>query len=681
MRTKAGRWLVLCLLVGTFGAFVVPQAAGVTAVTGYVISTGSDAANDCTHDWNPCATLQYAIDQANAGDTIKVAGTIDSNVTILKSLTITGWLIGGPPTLDGTNSGRVVTIDDGANTVPPPSVTLSNITIENGNSSSDGGGVLVVNASLTVDDVTFSNNSASGGGGAIANDGTLTVQHSTFSNNSANGGGAIADGSTLTVEDSTFSRNSSTSQYSGGGAIYEFGSGTVLRSTLTGNTSPQSDGGGVFVDGIHGAGQLLVAESTFYGNSASGAGGAVANTGWITIESSTLTGNSACCGAAIASGNFNVRFAADIFAEHSSPTCAFADSPIDPSVDAGYNIDDDGTCGLSSANHSVSGSSAIDNYLGSLVDNFVQTPTVPLLNEPIPATSAADPALGVVPESFDLPEAVDGETAACSVPDERGVMPAAGLACDIGAYLLQPTTVTLTASSSSVQPGDSVTYTATVYPIPDDGIVTFSDNAGSPLNLGCVTWGLISGTATCTVSYPKPRVISVTAAYSGDGARNNNYAPSTSDPLVETIRDTEPPSAPEALTGRIADNALDLSWQASHDNIRVTRYVVYLGNTRITSVAGDTTEATVRFFHRRGPSVFTVRAFDAARNRSGASNAVTAVAVPRPNSVPKRIPDWAWRLLSWQTHHIGARPIAPQPLPNWYASWRKWRDGLFRLTG
>src|SRR5262249_5176448 len=138
MRLRAGRWLAFLLLVGTIGAFAVPQAAGVTAVTRYVRSTNSqDTSNDCTHDCDPCATLQYAIDQANAGDKVQVAGTFDSHVTILKSLTITGWQ-GYEAVLDGTNSGRVVTVNG------PLSVTLSNLTIENGSSIYDGGGVLNV---------------------------------------------------------------------------------------------------------------------------------------------------------------------------------------------------------------------------------------------------------------------------------------------------------------------------------------------------------------------------------------------------------------------------------------------------------------------------------------------------------------------------------------------------------
>ena len=48
---------------------------------------------------------------------------------------------------------------------------------------------------------------------------------------------------------------------------------------------------------------------------------------------------------------------------------------------------------------------------------------------------AADPAFAVIPASFDLPMAVSGVSAACSVPDQRGNsrLPAP---CDVGAFKL-----------------------------------------------------------------------------------------------------------------------------------------------------------------------------------------------------------------------------------------------------
>jgi hypothetical protein len=90
---------------------------------------------------------------------------------------------------------------------------------------------------------------------------------------------------------------------------------------------------------------------------------------------------------------------------------------------------------------------------------------------------------------------------------------------------------------------------------------------------------------------------------------------------------------------------------------------------------------TFRSFNRRGPTVFTVRAFDAAGNRSDTNGEVTAKPAARPKSVPKHVPSWAWKLLAWQRHHTGAKPVTPKPLPAWYAVWKSWRGGLYRLVG
>ena len=126
-----------------------------------------------------------------------------------------------------------------------------------------------------------------------------------------------------------------------------------------------------------------------------------------------------------------------------------------------------------------------------------------------------------MPASFNLPVAVDGVSAACSVSDQRGVVPLAGRNCDIGAYLLQATTTALTTSATQVTQTASVTYTATITPAPDGGTVSFNDGAGNPATLHCAAQSVSGGTATCTASYANTGSYSVTATYSGDGAMND----------------------------------------------------------------------------------------------------------------------------------------------------------------
>ncbi|VAW42509.1 hypothetical protein MNBD_CHLOROFLEXI01-1452 [hydrothermal vent metagenome] len=72
---------------------------------------------------------------------------------------------------------------------------MQNITIFDGNTPSNGGGIYN-SGILTVTNSTLSSNSANNGGGIYNNSGTTTVTNSTFSGNSANNdGGGILNGS------------------------------------------------------------------------------------------------------------------------------------------------------------------------------------------------------------------------------------------------------------------------------------------------------------------------------------------------------------------------------------------------------------------------------------------------------------------------------------------------------
>ena len=252
-----------------------------------------------------------------------------------------------------------------------------------------------------------------------------------------------------------------------------------------------------------------------------------------------------------------MTFAATIIAPQSSG--AGACNPVNANItDAGYNLDVDGTCISpdapatgSHAGSSAYGSSTygavLDAYLADgLANNGGPTRTLALLNTPNPATTLADPAFDVVPAGFALPVAVGGVSAACSVSDQRGVVPAAGANCAIGAYQLQATKTALAASSATVEQNAPVTYTATVAPGPDGGTVTFDDGAGNPATAHCAAQPVSNGTATCTVSYADTGSYPVAATYSGDGA-SNNFAASASTPQTVVVGATPPP-APPALT-------------------------------------------------------------------------------------------------------------------------------------
>ncbi|HEY4096192.1 MAG TPA: Ig-like domain-containing protein, partial [Baekduia sp.] len=237
-----------------------------------------------------------------------------------------------------------------------------------------------------------------------------------------------------------------------------------------------------------------------------------------------------------------------------APASVGACNPLNvATTDGGYNLDDDGTCisadtpavgshsGIAAYGSSTYGA-MLDAYLGGLGNHGGPTSTIPLLNSPYPSSTLTNPAFAVVPPSFDLPFAVDGETAACAVSDQRGLFPAAGLNCDIGSYLLQATSTALAASAPAVAQNGTITYTATVAPAPDGGTVSFDDGAGHPASVHCAAQGLSAGTATCTVPYAAVGTYPVTATYSGDGTMNN-YESSASTGRTVTVTAPVPPPA------------------------------------------------------------------------------------------------------------------------------------------
>lgn len=85
--------------------------------------------------------------------------------------------------------------------------------------------------------------------------------------------------------------------------------------------------------------------------------------------------------------------------------------------------------------------------------------------------------------------------------------------------------------------------------------------------------------------------------------------------------DAQAPSAPAGLAAsNIAQTTLTLSWTSSTDNVGVTGYDVYKGNTLTTSVSGTT--ANITGLTASTAYTFSIKAKDAAGNVSAASNTV-----------------------------------------------------------
>ncbi len=136
-----------------------------------------------------------------------------------------------------------------------------------------------------------------GGGIFDESSGTLVIERVRFTDNAASSsGGAVASstGGRVTIGNSVFEGN----RAEFGGAIVAFGSLTLARSTLRGNVATSS-GGGIQLQ--EATANVVVSDSTFMQNAAGIDGGAIANNrGMLRVIQSTLSGNSAAEGGAIA---------------------------------------------------------------------------------------------------------------------------------------------------------------------------------------------------------------------------------------------------------------------------------------------------------------------------------------------------------------------------------------------
>lgn len=392
--------LVLLLLMSTASAIAATIVVNSLADTR--VSDGActlreatiNANNDNQSGSSDCAA-------GNGADVIafSVAGTI----TLSSSLGIGAPLVGSDITIDGANQ---ITIS-GGNSVrmfvvacngspmesevckPSGVLTLMNLTIADGMTSSSGGAILN-SGQLTVINTTFVNNSAAGsnGGAAIRNSdiGRLTVIDSTFTGNKTPGilfGGAISNELDIAIANSTFVNNE-------GGAIYNErqGGAAIVNSTFVGNI-----GGAI----VNNSGFLTsVSNSTFFGN----IGRAIFNDGVILVSNS-------------------------IFANNAGSNCLRVLGTLS---DNGNNIDDGTSCGFSAANNSKPNTDPLVDPAG-LKNNGGRNLTLAL------CTGGNSPSFGCT----GLSPAVDSSTA-CSSKDQRGfVRPADGdgngtNSCDIGAF-------------------------------------------------------------------------------------------------------------------------------------------------------------------------------------------------------------------------------------------------------
>jgi predicted outer membrane repeat protein len=418
-------------------------------------------------------------------------------------------------------------------------------------------GTVFQTANLTVTGAIITNNSALamdnvGGGIGNAGNGIVTIAGSTIANNYSGGvGGGIGDENgqgTLIVQNSLIQGNSA---FGNGGGIAAGGPTTTITSTEIKGNSSGGNGGGLLANGA----TLTVLTSTFAGNTATGNGGAIeletTGTGanGSTITDTTITGNSALNNGGNTFGGgieAPVAFSGSVVLLNDTINANFATS-------FGGGIHWAGLTGSSfsyqntiiSQNVAVNGGADTFHVKGPFTDlggNLIGgNPLLGVLqNNGGPTLGAAGNTLALETESL-LPgsPAIDmGLSTGAPATDERGFNRAVNNKVDIGAYEFQPpaTTTVLTSSANPGQPGQTVTFQATVTGTAPGsntptGTVTFFDGrrtlATVPLN---------GGVATLALKTLAPGKHQLTAVYNGVTVGDFSFTSSTSSPLSETIK-------------------------------------------------------------------------------------------------------------------------------------------------
>ena len=322
-------------------------------------------------------TVAMAIAAAGAGQTVELLKDVTESITISKSLTLD--LNGKTLTGDGMDS--VVTIT-GENTIVTimssalnedesvkngsitggvgskdhnfcfgggvfivdATVTLSNLTISKNCADREydetanydrtgGGGIASVKANLTLNNVTVTNNytkNCSGGGGICTLGGILTINNATIANNKSDdeGGGIFAENTVVEIQKAVIRNNCAS--LAGGiyivndediinvGENYQLGTkvvnipdkdSVISYATIESNTA-SSIGGGLYIGGQN---ELTISNSTISGNNGSAQGGGIVaySPAELVLDNTDVFQNEAAAGAglfayATASGNTRI---------------------------------------------------------------------------------------------------------------------------------------------------------------------------------------------------------------------------------------------------------------------------------------------------------------------------------------------------------------------------------------
>ena len=142
-----------------------------------------------------------------------------------------------------------------------------------------------------------------------------------------------------------------------------------------------------------------------------------------------------------------------------------------------------------------------------------------------------------------------------------------------------------------------------------------SGTYGSPISVGNVTTYTLAGLTAGQTYYIALK------AYNTSNMESD-YSNEVSG-VATTLADTTPPTTPTNLTATaVSSSQINLSWNASTDNVAVTGYRIYRGGTQIAT--STTTSYSNTGLTPSTTYTYTVAAYDAAGNVSPQSPSVSA---------------------------------------------------------
>ncbi len=381
-----------CLIAGLI-FLAQPARVGAATLDHYVSTAGHDTGT-CSTLLAACSTINYAISQAESGDTIHIgAGTYAAvSLNDNKDLTFSG--AGKDATrLDGGGTTRVFSI------LVIVDTKINDLTLMNGASGSAcGGGLAQFQGSLELTRVSITSNTANCGAG-IFSEGNLTITNSAITNNQANYSGT-----------------------SWGAGIYLNGTGTsatLLNVTLSGNTANFTGGGMEIrndnsISGLTTLTNVTISENTAQVNTAIYIKN---NDAHVAILNSTIAQNyrTAASGTAGILNGGSVTIRNSLLAGNDGSNCYIAVGIVAPWTSLGNNMESGATCQFSSV--AKNDHQNTDPQLITLANNGGPVKTM--------ALHAGSPAINAV--TYNAPNG-------CPATDARLVARPFGAYCDIGAY-------------------------------------------------------------------------------------------------------------------------------------------------------------------------------------------------------------------------------------------------------